>query len=361
MEIDVNAVAKAGGISLRLTFLPGLVEAITCAVASHLLFNMPLAFALSLGFILAAVSPAIVMPGMSSLQRLGFGVDKGIPSIVMAACAMDDIVAITGYTLCIGVAFDNYSKDSSPSNLALSTFLHGPVAIFLGVLTGCVCGIVLAATRICPCNWQRTVVALELALLMTYGSQRAGFDGSGAIATLLMGTVAKLVLKQKQVVEYTKCSGTDFLEQIGLDVNIILWDIIVRPLLFGSIGSALDFAILRESIFKSFAVVIIGLAIRLPTAFMSTYGKNLSTRERLFIASAWTPKATVQAALAAHALSVIETQLKGDPNYNELVGWGTAIMSTAIFAIMITAPVGLFSIQFLGPHLLSKTPPVPKK
>ena len=182
MEIDVNAVVKAGSISLRLTFLPGLVEAVICAVASHWLFNMPLAFALSLGFILAAVSPAVVLPGMTRLQRLGFGIDKGIPSIVMAACAMDDIVAITGYTICIGVAFDGYFKESSASNLAMSAFLHGPVSVFLGVLAGCVGGIVLAMTRLCPYDWQRTVVALELALLMTYGYKRAGFDGSGAIA-----------------------------------------------------------------------------------------------------------------------------------------------------------------------------------
>ena len=175
-EIDINAVAKAGGVSLRLTFLPGLVEAAGCAAASHWIFGMPPALALSLGFILAAVSPAIVIPGMTSLQRMGFGVEKGIPSLVMAACALDDIVAITGFTICIGIAMDNHD------NLALSAFLHGPVSIFLGVVSGCVGGAVLAATRFCPYPWQRTAIALELGLLMTYGYKRAGFDGSGAVA-----------------------------------------------------------------------------------------------------------------------------------------------------------------------------------
>lgn len=83
-EIDVHAIASAGGISLRLTFLPGLVEAAGTAAASYWLFDMPPALALSLGFILAAVSPAIVIPGMTNLQRLGYGVEKGIPSLVMA-------------------------------------------------------------------------------------------------------------------------------------------------------------------------------------------------------------------------------------------------------------------------------------
>ena len=176
-EIDIYAVANAGGISLRLTCLPGLVEAAVCAAASYWIFGMPIAFASSLGFVLAAVSPAIVVPGMTNLQRLGYGVEKGIPSLVMAACAFDDIVAITGFTICMGIAFDSHD------NLALSAFLHGPAATFLGVASGCVAGCILAAsTRFCPHRWQRTALALELGLLLTWGYKLAGFSGSGAVS-----------------------------------------------------------------------------------------------------------------------------------------------------------------------------------
>jgi NhaP-type Na+/H+ or K+/H+ antiporter len=176
-EIDIHSVANAGGASLRLTCLPGLVEAAVCAAASYGIFGMPIALASSLGFILAAVSPAIVVPGMTNLQRLGYGVEKGIPSLVMAACAFDDIVAITGFTICIGIAFDSHD------NLALSAFLHGPAATFLGVLSGCVAGCILAAsTRFCPHQWQRTALALELGLLLSWGFKLAGFNGSGAVS-----------------------------------------------------------------------------------------------------------------------------------------------------------------------------------
>lgn len=98
---------------------------------------------------------------------MGLGVNKGIPSLVMAACALDDIVAITGFTICIGIAMDN------SDNLALSAFLHGPCAIFIGVVSGCVSGCILACTRSCPNPWQRTAIALELGLIMTYGYKRA--------------------------------------------------------------------------------------------------------------------------------------------------------------------------------------------
>jgi len=176
-EIDVNKVIKAGFVALRLTLLPGLCEAIATAYVAHWIFNMSLMFSLALGFILAAVSPAIIVPGMKNLKHLGYGVDKGIPSLLMAACAFDDIVAITGYTICIGIALD-----STSDNMVLAAFYHGPVAIFLGIVSGCLAGCVLAVVRYYfPHDWQHSIVALELGLIMTYGYKVIGLDGAGAV------------------------------------------------------------------------------------------------------------------------------------------------------------------------------------
>ena len=175
-EIDINKVIKAGFVALRLTLLPGLCEAIATAYVAHWIFNMSLMFCLALGFILAAVSPAIIVPGMTNLKRFGYGVDKGIPSLLMAACAFDDIVAITGYTICIGIALN------SSDNLVLAAFYHGPVAIFLGIVSGCLAGCVLAIVRYYfPHDWQHSIVALELGLIMTYGYKIIGLDGAGAV------------------------------------------------------------------------------------------------------------------------------------------------------------------------------------
>jgi len=175
-EIDMNKVIKAGFVALRLTLLPGLCEAIATAYVAHWIFDMSLMFSLALGFILAAVSPAIIVPGMTNLKRLGYGVDKGIPSLLMAACAFDDIVAITGYTICIGIALD------SSDNLVLAAFYHGPVAIFLGIVSGCLAGCVLAVVRYYFLHdWQHSIVALELGLIMTYGYKIIGLDGAGAV------------------------------------------------------------------------------------------------------------------------------------------------------------------------------------
>jgi len=176
-EIDMNKVVKAGFVALRLTLLPGLCEAIATAYVAHWIFNMSIMFSLALGFILAAVSPAIIVPGMTNLKRLGYGVDKGIPSLLMAACAFDDIVAITGYTICIGIALD-----STSDNLVLAAFYHGPVAIFLGIVSGCLAGCVLAFVRYYFLHdWQHSIVALEIGLIMTYGYKIIGLDGAGAV------------------------------------------------------------------------------------------------------------------------------------------------------------------------------------
>lgn len=168
-----------------------------------------------------------------------------------------------------------------------------------------------------------------------------------------MGTVAKLIWKQKRVLKYTNLDGGGFLDVIGHDLNI-LWDLAIRPLLFGSIGAAFDIVIPKEILFKCISIVFIGLCVRLPTAYMSVSGRDLTTKERLFVASAWMPKATVQAALCSLPLSTIKEKLSGSSNFDELIVFGEIIMTISTLAIIITAPIGLLSIQYLGPLFLTK-------
>ena len=133
-----------------------------------------------------------------------------------------------------------------------------------------------------------------------------------------------------------------------------MWNIVIVPLLFGSIGAAFDLSEMSSHIvFKSCAVVFIGLLVRLPIAFLSCTGANLSIKERLFVSSAWCPKATVQAALCSLPLMMIRKSYDDGSN-SILVEWGSIIQSTSILAIIITAPIGLLVIQFLGPYLLSR-------
>jgi len=133
-----------------------------------------------------------------------------------------------------------------------------------------------------------------------------------------------------------------------------VWNIVIVPLLFGSIGAAFNLSdVSSQIVFKSCAVVFIGLLVRLPITFISCTGANLSIKESLFVSSAWCPKATVQAALCSLPLAMIR-KINDDESNSVLVEWGSIIQSTSILAIIITAPIGLLAVQFLGPYLLSR-------
>ena len=138
LELDLKGLQNSGFTTLKLTCLPGCAEAFVCGVFSRLIFGMPLLLSLSLGFILAAVSPAVVVVGMLKLQALGYGVAKGIPSLVIAAASFDDAVAIAGFTVFIGLAIQ------SKENSLLLSFLHGPLSLLLGIGVGCIAGAFLS-------------------------------------------------------------------------------------------------------------------------------------------------------------------------------------------------------------------------
>eukprot|EP00957_Ditylum_brightwellii_P085735 6522947-Ditylum_brightwellii.AAC.1 len=94
-ELNLTDIRKAGAVALRLTFIPGALEALVCGFSSSIIFGMPLSLGLCLGFILAAVSPAVVVTGMLNLQKRGYGTEKGIPSLIVAAASFDDVIAIS--------------------------------------------------------------------------------------------------------------------------------------------------------------------------------------------------------------------------------------------------------------------------
>ena len=117
------------GMVFRLAFSPCLAETLTVAIASHFLLNFPWMWGFMLGFVLAAVSPAVVVPCLLSLQERGYGVDKGIPTLVIAAASVDDVLAISGFTILLGITF-------KPEQDLLTVILQGPKEALIGLLFG---------------------------------------------------------------------------------------------------------------------------------------------------------------------------------------------------------------------------------
>lgn len=353
LEMNVDGIRDFGLVCVRLTTLPGMIEAIIGATCSVLLFEIPITLALVLGYLLSAVSPAIVVPGMMSLKSKGFGVEKGIPSLVMAAASMDDIVALTGFTVSLGIALDTESR-----NVFLSIFLHGPLQLFIGVAIGFVLGLAFTLfARLCSSHWQRTLFALELSTLVSYFFKNVHLDGVGPIATLVMGATVSILWKQKRFIDFVNPNGYLETNPTTYLYNIVhalseLWEIAFRPLLFASIGAALDFKTLSgNNVLNSCVIVIISVIARALTAYASVGGRNFTRSERQFISMAWIPKATIQAVLCTIPLALVEERIDSS---EQLITWAVQIKTTAIVAILLTAPTGLVAMQVFGPRLLSQ-------
>jgi solute carrier family 9B (sodium/hydrogen exchanger), member 1/2 len=306
LELDLTVLARACGAAMRLTACPGIVEAVVVAGAAAWMFHMPIALGLTLGFILAAVSPAVVVSGMFDLQTRGYGVRKGIPSIVVAAASFDDVLAIpsqvrpqmmecleaqynacrlnvrwlksvtsgAGYALCIGIAV--------PSGHSLAMDLsHGPISIAGGLVAGTLAGLVLGSTRIWNTHTTRTLSTLILGQLLMCGAVRLHYTGAGAMGSLIMAIVgSKLWASPRTPIWYSGETSTEFSHETEQDMAQ-LWCWVAQPILFGVIGTVADFRILRlASIPKALVVIACGIAVRLPTAALVIFGAGLTVKER---------------------------------------------------------------------------------
>merc|ERR1712080_352082 len=134
LELDPVALMKLSAMVVRATFIPCFAEALMVAICSNLILGLPWTVGLMLGFVLAAVSPAVIIPCLMSLSQRGFGVKKGIPTLVIAACSADDVVAISGFGIFLGLTFN---ASASVWKLAL----HGPIEVLIGVTFGGVWGL----------------------------------------------------------------------------------------------------------------------------------------------------------------------------------------------------------------------------
>ena len=380
LELDVGAIRRAGRVAARLTVLPGVSEALAVALFARWVFELPFVLALALGFILAAVSPAVVVVGLFDLHSRGYGVAKGIPSIVVAAASMDDVVAMLGFSVCIGLA-------GGAGNIYQKA-LAGPAAVVAGALYGCAAGALLGATKLWDADWKLTAATLVLGLLPMFVAERLHAHGGGAIGALLVGVVGSWAWRRRQPAwlaagaereallheeaDLGAALGTpdgdaraaaDRLREVGKKLNAIgrsdaddarkshlveaniglLWTWLAQPLLFGAIGTELNFHRMAPAVAgRALLVVGVGLLVRIPAAYVAVhFDDRLKFREKAFVALAWLPKATVQAALASVPAEVVDDRRRGE-----------AILTTAVLAILATAPLGSLFIQRFGPRWL---------
>lgn len=274
LEMELDQVKSLGPITGRLTILPACMEALASGLASVAIFDMPIFLGLSQGFILAAVSPAVVVTGMLKLQQMQIGTAKGIPSLVIAAASMDDVFAITGFSLFIGLAV--------PHGTLLWNIVQGPLNVIFGIVGGVFAGLLISNGELFDYRWKKgsALVAAGMALMFT--AKKFHFPGAGPLASLVGAVVAQKAWRKHEDAKFPGMPVTyDMLHQIEHDLASV-WRVVSQPLLFAVIGSEIDFDKIPSSTLpKALAVTMIGVALRIPVAYAAVSGGYYTNIEKV--------------------------------------------------------------------------------
>lgn len=277
-----------------------------------------------LGFILAAVSPAVVVTQMLGLMEKGIGTGKGIPTMILAGASIDDVFAITLFTSFLGL----YS--GSQINIGVQ-LLYIPISILMGIALGVIIGLLMIRLFKIYTTMQDTrkvLLILGSAIFLTVLED--ALKSKIEIASLLGVITIGFILLEK---------NSEMARRLAVKFNKI-W-IFAEIMLFALVGAQVNIHVAFDAGVKGLIVIIIGLLARSLGVIVSTWGTGLDWRERLFCVIAYVPKATVQAAIGAIPLGL------GIPS-------GETILAIAVLSILITAPAGAVAMKATAGQLLIK-------
>ena len=333
LGLDREKLAQQGTVALRLGFLPGACEAVVVAIASIWLLNFDFPTGLLLGCIIGAESPAVIVPGMLRLKRLGWGVKKGIPDAILTGSALSDVLLLLVFSLLL--AFLSQSADaglSLPGGLTLSPLQLLPFQVILQISLGVAIGWVTArilVTLLAKRKWtqngvQDTLIAASFALLLVVlAAQIPVF--SGYLAVMAAGFF---------LIEFDAP-----LARILRSGFNSLW-VVAEIVLFVLLGASIQLQVLEDSFWIGLVLLATGTLVgRSLGWYLSTLGSNWTTKEKLFLLPGNSAKATVQAAIGAVPLA------QGLPG-------GDTILAVSALSILVTAPLGAWAIPTFAPKLL---------
>jgi Kef-type K+ transport system membrane component KefB len=316
----------------KLAVLPSTLEAVAVALMAKWFLSFSWPWAFMLGYVVAPISPAVVIPSVLALQDQGYGTTTGIPSLMVAAAAIDDVLSLAGFGIFSALCFPG-----TLVNVPLwFTICSAPINYAIGFVAGLIAGLVMML--LLPKDeeynpWWRAGWLLVLAVVLMKGLKDAHLSGASCLAVLVMCVVVVKVWGK----EVSKPVSTHFTE---------IWNNLAQPLLFGLVGADVVVNDLRgEELLIAFGILAVSLSWRLLVTFCAVLGQGLRWQEQVFISVGWLPKATVQAAIGATALNLATDAEKPQ---------GHLIFTVSVVAILLTAPAGAAIISPIGPALLQK-------
>lgn len=322
LNLDIQDLKKVGRPAFFMCFIPATLEIIGMIILASYLFKLSFLDSAILGTVIAAVSPAVIVPKMLKLMEEGYGKKNSIPQLIMAGASVDDIFVIVLFTVFAGLA--------TTGALSFAEFIKIPTSIILGLLAGAILGKILALffEKIHLRDSNKVIILLSIAfLLVTLEKSITGVIGfSGLLAIMAMGGTIKKFRKEVAIRLSNKFSK--------------LW-IASELILFVLVGASVNINYLSSTGILAIILILGVLIFRMFGVFISLLGTPLDRKERLFSMIAYCPKATVQAAIGSIPLAM------GLP-------CGELILSIAVLSILITAPLASFAIDLTYKKLLTK-------
>ena len=328
LSLDLADLKKVGRPAIMMSCIPASCEILAFFLFAPHILGVTRIEAAVMGAVLGAVSPAVVVPRMVLLMDTKYGTGKSIPQLIMAGASCDDIFVI--------VLFSTFVSMAQGGNANLLDFVNIPISIVLGILIGAVAGYVLSlffetayAHKHCVRNSMKVIVVLGVSFLLM--AIEVWLEGIVSVSGLLAVVSMACVIKIKSVAIVSKRLS----EKFGK-----LW-LAAEVLLFVLVGAAVDIRYTLNAGIAAVLMILIALVFRSIGVSICLIGTSLTLKERLFCMIAYLPKATVQAAIGSVPLAMG-------------LSCGQIVLSVAVLAILITAPLGALGIDLTYKKFLTK-------
>lgn len=323
LTLNLEDLKKVGRPAFLMCFVPATFEMIGMIILAPRLLSVSLIEAAVIGAVVAAVSPAVVVPKMIKLMEDGYGTKQGIPQLILAGASVDDVYVI--------VMFTAFTSLAQGGNVSVMSFVNIPVSIMFGIIIGIIIGKALAVVwkKLHIRDTVKAAIFLSVALLLVdiEASLNTPITFASLISVMFIGIALK---KDRPEVAFRLSQKYN---------KMWVW---AEVMLFVLVGATVDIGYVAYAGVSSIVIIIGPLIFRMAGVALCMAGTKLKLKERVFCMLAYTPKATVQAAIGGVPLSMG-------------LACGNTVLTVAVLAIIITAPLGAFAIDMTYRKLLKKS------
>lgn len=321
LTLDINDLKRVGRPAILMCFVPATFELAGMLLLAPRILGISLLEAAIMGAVVAAVSPAVVVPKMIKLIDEGYGTKKSIPQLILAGASVDDVYVI--------VLFSTFTGLAKGDRVSAMSFINIPVSVVLGIALGIASGWLLAVyfKKVHVRDTIKVIIVLSISFILVSAENALStpITFSALIAVMFMG----IALSRYRNEAALRLSGKFNRLWVGAEV-----------VLFVLVGASVDIGYALSAGAGAVILIFGVLIFRIAGVFVCLLSTNLNMKERLFCMLAYTPKATVQAAIGSVPLAMG-------------LSCGSMVLTVAVLAILITAPLGAFVIDLTYKKLLS--------